>query len=186
MNRLAQSLLLRYKIQSMKALLPLFVFLMISSCIPFKIAPQIDYDKVMIAKKFKKKLPKKYALIFEDPKQENAFYDFIDRKYQLDYDHAGTEIPIVIDGRILFMSYYETEKATKTINLFPILFDGFLLSKGQEPWFEELEYSRNGHWYLALIVTDIKGEDCISPTSPHRKEVLQYLRALRIEYLEKA
>ena len=168
----------------MKTLLPLFAFLMISSCIPFKIAPQIDSDKVMIAKKFKKKLPKKYALIFEDPKEENVFYDFIGWKYQLDYDHTNTDIPITIDGRIFFMSFYETEKTTKTINLFPILLDGYLMSKGQEPWLQDVEFSRDGHWYLALIVTDIKGDDCISPKSAYRKEVLQYLRALRIEYLQ--
>lgn len=168
----------------MKRLLSFFLFLTISSCIPFKIAPQIDNDKVMIAKKFKKKLPKKYALIFEDPKGENSFYDFIGWKYPLNYDHSDTDIPITINGRIFFMSFYESEKSTNTINLFPILLDGFLLSKGQEPWFEELEYSRNGHWYLALIVTDIKGEDCISPKSAYRKEVLEYLRALRIEYLQ--
>ncbi len=168
----------------MKTLLPLFVFLMISSCIPFKIAPQFDSDKVMLAKKFKKKLPKKYALIFEDPKEENVFYDFIGRKYQLDYDHNNTDIPVAINGRIYFMSFYETEKTTRTINLFPILLDGYLMSKGQEPWLQDMEFSREGHWYLALIVTDINGEDCISPKSAYRKEVLQYLRSLRIEYLQ--
>lgn len=168
----------------MKARFLLFVFLMISSCIPYKIAPQFDDDKVMIARKFKKKLPKKYALIFEDPKKENAFYDFIGWKYQLYFNHTDTDIPITINGRIFFMSFYESEKATKTINLFPILLDGFLMSKGHEPWLEEIEFSRDGHWYLALIVTDIKGEDCISPKSAYRKEVLEYLRALRIEYLQ--
>lgn len=52
----------------MKKLFPLLAFLILSSCIPIKIAPNIKDDRLMVAEKFDKSLTKDYALIFEDPK----------------------------------------------------------------------------------------------------------------------
>ena len=44
-----------------------------SSWIPLRIAANIKTDKVMVAKKFKRKLPKRHAFIFEDLKDANEF-----------------------------------------------------------------------------------------------------------------
>ncbi|MGB0280384.1 MAG: hypothetical protein ACPGAA_06325, partial [Flavobacteriaceae bacterium] len=46
-------------------------------------APNIKTDKVKIAKRFKRDLPKRYGFIFEDTKEADEFYSFINTKYQL-------------------------------------------------------------------------------------------------------
>ena len=54
-----------------------------TSCIPLSFAPNIKTDKVKLAKRFKRDLPKRYGFIFEDPKEADDFYTFINTKYQL-------------------------------------------------------------------------------------------------------
>ena len=67
----------------MKQLAIILVLLIFSSCIPLRIAPNIDDYKIKVAKKFKRKLPKTNAFIFEDPKEADAFYNYINIKYNL-------------------------------------------------------------------------------------------------------
>jgi len=167
----------------MKQLLPLVVFLIFSSCIPIRIAPSIRTEKLMLAKKFQKKLPKEYALIFEDPKDAGEFYYFINSKYNVYEENDQWKVPISINNETFFLSFYEVEKSTKTINFVPILFDGFLGSKGIDPLFQNFEYSRTGHWFLALTVSDLHDTDCLNPNYQYHKEVVNYLRALKSDYL---
>jgi len=170
--------------QCMKQLIPLMILFIFSSCIPLRIAPDIKEDKLMVAKKFKSKLPKAYALIFEDPKDEGEFFYFINARYDLFEQNVQSNVPISIDNETFFLSFYEVEIPTKTINLVPILLDGFLMSEGQDPWFQQLEQTRNGHWYLALTVRDSNNADCLKPGYACQKEILDFLRELRIDYLK--
>jgi hypothetical protein len=168
----------------MKQLLPLMALFIFCSCIPLRIAPDIKDDKLMLAKKFKSKLPKEFALIFEDPKDEGEFYYFINDRYELFEQNVQSNVPITIENEIFFMSFYEVEIPTKTINFIPIFLDGILMSNNQDPWFQDLEFSRNGHWYLAITVSDSNKTDCLKPNHHHQKKILNYLRALRIDYLK--
>ncbi|NVN17085.1 hypothetical protein GUA46_01920 [Muricauda sp. HICW] len=69
----------------MKRFLPsIFVLVLLSSCIPLRIAPNIKDYKLIQGKRFKKGLPKKSVFVFEDPKDANEFYEYINTKFQLD------------------------------------------------------------------------------------------------------
>jgi hypothetical protein len=59
------------------------MFAFFTSCIPLSFAPKIKTDKVKLAKRFKRDLPKQHGFIFEDPKEADEFYTFINTKYQL-------------------------------------------------------------------------------------------------------
>jgi len=166
----------------MKQLIILLGFFIFSSCIPLRIAPTIKEDKVMIGKKFKRHLPKNYAFIFEDPKDADDFRYFMDGKYELDNYKAEGNFSICIDDNEVFLSFYEVEIPTKTLNLIPIFINASLGSDDGEPIIDE-EISRIGHWYLALTVLDSNMEDCLSPNHKQRENVLKYLRRLRMEYL---
>ena len=43
--------------------------------------------------------------------------------------------------------------------------------------------SRNGVWYIALTANDAEMKDALNPNYKYRKAVINYLRDLRIEYL---
>lgn len=167
----------------MKQLLPILaLFLLTFSCIPIRIAPNIKDDKVMVAKKFKRKLPRNHAFIFEDSKNANEFYNFINAKFNLGYQDVEYNVPFFVDGEKFFLSFYEVEIPTKTINLLPMLIDSKLEDAGSDPMFEDDYFSRIGNWYLALLVTNDNVEDCLEPKHPSRPKVIQYLRGLQKEY----
>lgn len=167
----------------MKKLLVLIAFLIVASCIPLRIAPTIKDDKLVVAKKFKRSLPRHYALIFEDPKDADEFYYYINTKYQLDHNNVESNVPISISNEVLFLSFYEVEIPTKTINLVPIFIDAALDRGGIDPLFSEHEFSRIGNWYLALTILDSEMEDCLNPKHNHYSKALEYVRDLKTEYL---
>ena len=167
----------------MKHLPILLVFFLMSSCIPIRIAPNIKDYKVKVAKKFKRKLPRSYAFIFEDPKDANEFYNYINIRYQLDYQNVEWNVPFSIEGENFFLSFYETEIPTKTINLIPIFIDAGLDSKGMDPIFEDIYSSCVGNWYLVLTVSDSNMNDCLKLNHVYYKKAVKYLRALKNEYL---
>ena len=165
-------------------LIILLSILLFSSCIPLSIAPNIKEDKVKIARRFKRHLPKQYALIFKDPKDADEFYHFINTKYQLDHQQVEDNVPFKIDGKEFFFSFYEAEKITKTINLVPIFLSAALSREDDDvPIFEELHTSRKGSWYIVLLASDMQMKDCLAPEYQDREKILTYLRNLRIEYL---
>jgi hypothetical protein len=167
----------------LKPLSILLILFLISSCIPLRIAPKIKDDKVMIGKKFKRSLPRDYTFIFEDPKDADEFYNYINTKYQLKYRDVEWNVPLTIDNEKFFLSFYEVEIPTKTINLIPIIIDAKLEENGHDPILEDAEFSRRGKWYLALTITDVDMKDCLNPNYKSRNKVLKYLRGLRLEYL---
>ena len=168
---------------SMKKILPLLLVLVFSSCIPLRIAPTIEDYKLTKGKKFKKHLPRDNAFVFEDPKDASEFYNFINTKYSLDYQTVEYNVPIKVEGKEFFLSFYEVEIPTKTINLIPLAVDATLQSKGHDPILEDAQFSRKGNWYLALFVYDADMKDCLKSNYPSRPEILKHLQAIKKEYL---
>ena len=167
----------------MKNTLAILSFFILFSCIPLRIAPNIKDDKLVVAKKFKRELPRYYALIFEDPKDANEFYNYINIKYALNHTNVGWNVPITINNEELYLSYYEVEIPTKTINLIPIAVDAALEDKGYDPLLNNMEFSRTGNWYLALTVLDADMKDCLNPKHRLQKQTLAYVKDVRVEYL---
>lgn len=155
------------------------------SCIPLQIAPKIEGGKVMVGKKFKRKLPKQYTYVFEDPKDADEFYHYVNAKYQKVYDDAQGNIAVTIDGKQHFLTFYEVERSTQTVNLIPMIVDAALEEKGYGSGngLETVYTTRSGTWYLALTVTDVDYKDSLHPEHEEQKAVVRYVDGLREEYL---
>lgn len=166
----------------MKHLLLILAFVLVSGCIPYKIAPNIDDYKIVLAKKFRRDLPAQHAFVFEDQREVDAFYHFVNQKFGLEQQGVASNICFEVRGMAYYMSFYESEKTTETVNLFPILIDGFLGSEGIDPVLEETYTSADARWYLIITVTDSNNEDCLSPSYKYLQDVILFLRALKLEY----
>lgn len=94
----------------------LFLTLFFTSYIPVSFAPNIETDKVKIAKRFKRDLPKRYGFIFEDPKVADEFYTFINTKYQL--PGMDRKIPLWVHKKPFIMNIYERRRTSSTLNFY--------------------------------------------------------------------
>jgi len=167
-----------------RILLAIFVLFFLNSCIPIRIAPNIKDYKLTKGKRFKRGLPKKTVFVFEDPKDANEFYSYINTKFQLKDYYVDVEVPFYIDDRAFYFSFYEVEIPTKTINLIPMAFDVMLnQTADMDPILEDAYSSRTGNWYIAMEVFSDTEKDCLSENSISREIVLAYLRELKNEYL---
>ena len=142
-----------------------------SSCIPLQLAPNFEGGKVFKPKKFKRQLPQQYVYVFEDPKDVNEFYNYINAKFQIYYDDATGNVPVLIAGNTYFLTFYEAERATKTVNLVPMLVDNALENEGYSPVLENVHTSRKGKWYIALTVTDDNMDDGLNPKYVNHAEL---------------
>lgn len=167
----------------MKFLLFILSFLILTSCFPVKIAPNIEGDKVMVAKKFKRKLPKKYSFIFEDPKNANEFYQYVNTKFRQNDTDVGWNIPFIVNNKEYYFSFYEAERSTKTINIAPMIIDAALEENDVDIIDDSHYTSRVGKWYLILTVSDNDFNDCLKTDYKNREDILKYLRKLKSEYL---
>ena len=168
----------------MKRILHFVLMLFIlQSCIPLRIAPDIADYKITKGKKFKRELSKRQMFIFEDSKDAEEFYNFVNIKFQLDHTDVYDDIPFEIDGEQYFFAWYEIEIPDKTLNLLPIVVDVALLASDINPVLENSYSSRKGNWYVALEVYNDAEPDCFEETSLSREIVLKYLRTLKKEYL---
>jgi hypothetical protein len=158
------------------------ISLLTYSCIPLQIAPHIKDHKITKGKRFKRKLPKQQVFIFEDPKNANEFYNYINTKFQL-ADDVGAEsnIPIVIDNRSYFLSFYEVEKSSKALDLAPALINGAIGSDSSSDG--GVGIIRIGKWYIALTVNDLGLNDALDESHRERNKVIRYLSSLKNEYL---
>lgn len=159
-----------------------FIFL-ITSCIPLRIAPNIDNHKITVGKKFKRSLPKEHVFIFEDPKDADEFYYYINAKFDLNNIDVEYNVPLEIDGVTYYLSFYETEVPTKTVNLLPMAVDLATRESNFQTDFSGSYTSRTGNWYIALSVTDDNIVNSLEPLYPFRQFVVDYLEELRLEYL---
>ena len=174
-----------FKTKPMKRiLLQLFCLTFLISCIPIRIAPNFREYKLTKGKRFKRGLPKKTMFIFEDPKDADEFYNYINTKFELNNYLVDVEVPFEVNGNSFFFSFYEVEIPTKTINLIPLVLDGVLSQTTEmDPVFDEIHTSRIGNWYIAIEVFSHTEEDCLHESSVSREVVLPYLRELKKEYL---
>ena len=111
-------------------LLYLLLFAFFTSFVPLSFAPNIKTDKVKLAKRFKRDLPKQQGFIFEDPKEADEFYTFINTKYQL--PGMDRKITLWIDKKPYIMNVYERSRATNTVNFVPFILDLLLSGEGNE------------------------------------------------------
>ena len=154
------------------------------SCIPYAKAPKLEENHVSRAKKFQKDLPRMYAYIFEDPKKANEFFDFIGYKFNPDPDYFTSNIPISVEGSKYFLSFYEVERSSKTLNLIPVILDKVLEEKGVDHVMEGMYETRKGTWYFALTVTDEQVVDALNPDYKNKQAVVDYLYDLKQKYLQ--
>lgn len=164
----------------------LFLFAFFTSCIPLSFAPNIKTDKVKLAKRFKRDLPKQQGFIFEDPKEADEFYTFINTKYQLPGIYR--KIPLWIDKKPYIMNVYERSRATNTVNFVPFIFDLVLSNEGVEShgFLSSFYSSRWEKWFVIITLTDLKGQDALAPDHAKSEANLLYLRNLQKEYLNTA
>ena len=164
----------------------LFLCSFFSSCIPLSFAPNIDTDKVKLAKRFKRDLPKRYGFIFEDPKEVDEFFEFINTKYEL--PGIDRKIPLWIDKKPLIMNIYERRRTTSTLNFIPILIDAALSGEdgGVPGFFNSFYTTRNEKWFIIITLTDLNGQDALAPAYDKRNANLSFLRSLQKEYLNTA
>ncbi|NKI31220.1 hypothetical protein [Croceivirga thetidis] len=167
-----------------KGYLLIFLCITLGSCIPLRIAPTIEDYRVVEGKKFKKSLPQKTMFVFEDPKDEGHFYNYINTKFKLDDYRVDVDVPFQIENKEYYFAYYEVEIPTKTLNLLPIVIDGILEStETNDAVFSDAYSSRKGYWYIAIEVYDQEENDCLNDNSLIRKPMMEYLRELKQEYL---
>ncbi len=168
----------------MKYLSAVLLALLLISCIPLKIAPNFEGGKVFPPKKFKKQLPYNYVYAFEDLKDANEFFNYMNAKFQLVYDDDATgNIPIEINNETYYLTFYEVERTTKTVNFIPMAIDAGLAEKGYSPVLENAYENRSGKWYITLTVTDENLKDALNPKYENHNKVLLYADAMRKEYL---
>ena len=165
--------------------------LLFTSCIPYKFAPKIKGDHVQYAKKFHRKLPRANSFIFEDTKEAGEFYDYLYFKLRPDPDlhpdDFAYNLPANIDGVKGFLTFYEVERTSNTMNLIPLIIDAALQSKDKEPLFDETSYaSRTGHWYIVMILRDDAINDMLNTQHEHYEIAKKYLSDLKEEYLNTA
>ncbi|RDY59813.1 hypothetical protein [Flagellimonas nanhaiensis] len=172
-----------------KALLLIGMLAAFHSCIPIRIAPKIQDYKVVKGKRFRRSLPKKTVFVFEDPKDANEFYNYVNTKFGLQDYYVDVEVPFIIDQKEYFFSFYEVEIPNKALNLFPFIFDAAFSAAvgndGVEPILSDDAESviRVGSWYIAIEVFSDSEKDCLHEDSISRDKVLTYLRELKNEYL---
>ncbi|SHI48892.1 hypothetical protein [Pseudozobellia thermophila] len=156
------------------------------SCIPVRVAPSIKDYKVTKGKRFKRSLSKRNFFIFEDPKEANEFYNYVNTKFQLNHVNVYDDVPFTIDGQNYFFAFYEISIPNKTLNLAPALFNvamNRLLDTEDDTYIDGQDMLRKDDWYIAIEVYSDAEKDCLSEDSLSRDSVLAYLRGLKNEYL---
>ncbi|WP_299362410.1 hypothetical protein [Winogradskyella sp.] len=154
-----------------------------TSCIPLSLAPDFQKEgyKLKEAKRFKRELPKQHAFIFVDPKEADVFYNFINTKFEL-YDlDVDYEVPFRIENELYYLSFFEVEKSTTTLNIFPMMIDA--VADGVTELEDEYVWDY-GTWYIAITVMDNDSKDCLKESHPKHTVVLQYLKNLKQEYVD--
>lgn len=167
----------------MKKVLYLLLIALLQSCFPVSIAPNLEKGQLFEARKFKKQLPNQYSYIFTDPKDAHEFYYFISSKFPSNEDgDSETNVPVFIKDRQYFVTFYETEKSSKAVNLLPMFTNGVLEKNNIPVRTDQPFILRDGTWYIALIITDEDYNDALSPSYTHHNDVMQFSRSLQNEY----
>ncbi len=75
--------------------------------------------------------------VFEDPKNRDHFYNYVETKFQLNNENVYDDVPFTLNGVQHFFSFYEVEIPTKEGNLGGVLADPILDGAGMDPIFED-------------------------------------------------
>ena len=167
----------------MKQLYFLLILFILSSCIPTRIAPKIDDYKIQIGKRFRKTLPKTPTFIFNDPKDADEFYHYIDTKFKLNGIDVEDNVPVILRGKTFYLSFYEASIPTKSINLGKVATDMVLQAKDYDPIFTDNYGKRKDSWYIALKMEDSNFKNCLNENHPDYHLIKKYLKRLKDEYL---
>lgn len=168
----------------MKKLQFLLVAILLQSCFPVSIPPNLENGKWMEAKKFKRKLPNQYAYIFTDPKDANEFYYYVSAKFPPNQEgDSENNVPVQIDNTNYYISFYETEKKSRVVNLLPAITNEVLNNKNIPIQLDEPPITREGTWYIVLTITDANFTDALSPNYKNQKKILEYTKMLHNEYI---
>ena len=166
----------------MRKTLLFILLLLLGSCIPIKMAPQIKDYKIVVAKRFKRDLPRKYAFVFEDEKNADEFYSFLYWKLGRLNTDIEVNLPFDVDGTTYYMSFHERRKSDLTLNLLPMFIDAVLANQDMEPALDGTYASHDEFWYILITVSDTDLRDCLNPSYPEQQEVVTTLKALKDEY----
>lgn len=166
-----------------QALVLLSIIIFQQSCIPIRIAPNIKDYKITKGKKFKRSLPKRQMFVFEDPKDANEFYNYVNTKFQLNDIDVYDNVPFIVAQKQYFFSFYEVDIPDKTVNLFPLAVDALLQRSELDPIMDGLYETRKGNWYIAIEVYSDTEHDSLDESSSSSSVILAYLRLLKNEYL---
>ena len=162
------------------------VLLLFTACIPYKIAPKIKGDHVQLAKKFHRKLPRQNAFIFEDTKDAGEFYDYLYFSLKPDPnihpDDFAYNLPVNLDGTQAYLTFYEVERTSNTLNLIPFFIDAALQVNDHDPLLEDSYTSGTGHWYIVIILRDEQVQDMLNSNHKDYEKARAYLSALKKEY----
>lgn len=157
----------------MKFITFILICLLTYSCVPIQIAPQIKDYKIKKGKRFKRKLPKQQAYIFENPHGVDSFYYFFNTNYQQNDIDIAHNIAITIDHRTYYLSFFEAEKKTKILNLIPSILDSN----------DDNEISSIEKRYIVLMVRDVHFNDALKKGYRERDKVTAYLSKLKTSYI---
>ncbi|MBT8204112.1 MAG: hypothetical protein KJP14_07205 [Eudoraea sp.] len=166
----------------MKKFLICILPLLVGSCIPIKIAPEIKDYKIVLAKRFKRDLPRKYAFVFEDEKNADEFYRFLYWKLGRLNTDIEVNLPFNVEGTTYYMSFHERPKRSVVVNLIPLFIDAVLISQDQGAMLEDAYALEGESWYILITVSDSELKDCLMPSHPKQQEVVTTLKTLKDEY----
>ena len=170
----------------MKRLLICFLMLLTVSCIPLQNAPDIrDYDIVM-AKKFKKDLPRRYAFVFQDQMDADMFHQFFIWKFGRIGVDLQEELPFQVGDSTYYLTFYERQKKSVTLNLLPLVIDAVAMSAGEETVMDDYDIvDEDGEiWYILISAVDSEYNDCLNPSYAKQHELVEALKDLKEEYLD--
>ena len=153
-------------------------------CFPVAIAPDLTNGKIINGKKFKNQLPDRQSYIFTDSKNADEFYYYLRAKYQRQPDAVEDNVPVLIDGEQFYVSFYETGKSTKTVNIINPLVNE-VMERNNIPGVlnEETVRSYGDTYYIVLMVSDERFDDGLSENHPDYASVYNYVQKLQAEYL---
>lgn len=127
--------------------------------------------------------------IFTDTKEADEFYSFINTKFQLHHNGVYDDVPFKILENQFFFSFYEVAISDKSINVvtpFLAAVGNKLLEVGDKPasiFNADSRVFRTSHYYIAIEVYSDDENDCLAKDSVSKEAVLNYLSALKKQYL---
>lgn len=154
------------------------LLLLLQSCIPIKFAPNIEDYKIVRGSKFKKGLPSRNIFVFEDNKDANEFYNYVNAKFNLEDIKVMDDVPFEIEGNQYFFSFYEVDKTTKSLDMLPFLTS--VITNADDT--ETPTMDREDSYYIAIEVYSDFENDCLAMEALSRTLVLKYLRELKEQY----